>query len=42
MLSDVAVTTETTGILKHKALLLVLLGDDVNHTSDGIRTIEGT
>ena len=42
MLTDVTIGTHTRGVLKHHTVFAMLLGDDVDHTSDGITTIEGT
>ena len=41
MLTDVTIGTNTRGVLKHHTLFAMFLGDDVDHTSDGIATIEG-
>ena len=41
MLTDVTIRANTRGVLKHHTLFAMFLGDDVDHTSDGIATIEG-
>ena len=42
MLTDVTIGTNTRGVLKHHTVFAMLLGNDVDHTSDCITTIEGT
>ena len=40
MLTDVTIRTNSRGILKHQTLFAMLFRDNVNHTCDGIRTVE--
>ena len=42
MLPHIAIAAHTGGVLNEHSLLVMLLGDNVHYTSDGIRAIERT